>query len=300
MVDDLQNKPPSVLYIMGTARSGSTILEILLSYGVGVFGAGELTSLIQDGFCENKRCACGEGCHQCAVWGQVLQLIDMTADKYIEWAALQKKMDWHDGFIRQVFSMVSEPDKKSYRELNSSLLMAIQQVTGCKIVLDSSKYAGRALALARMVKMDIKVICLTRAPAGLMSSFQKPNKDEQQPKSPVAAMIYYCVTLALLRVSTLLLRGRVHQLSYESLLSAPDESLKQLEKWAGIDLSDARKHLRDNRSFDVGHIVTGNRLRKQGEVRFKAGLKDSEPRGLAAMLAVIVMNAWRKILGFDF
>ena len=39
---------------MGTARSGTTILEILLSYGRNTFGAGEITALIQDGFIENK------------------------------------------------------------------------------------------------------------------------------------------------------------------------------------------------------------------------------------------------------
>jgi len=298
VVVDFQNKPASVLYIMGTARSGSTILEILLAHGAGVFGAGELTSLIQDGFCENKPCSCGKDCHQCEVWGKVLQILNMTLDEHVEWVALQKKIDWHDGFIRQVFSMVSEQDKKLYRNINSRLLIAIQQVTGCQIVLDSSKYAGRALALARLAKIDIKVICLTRSPAGLMSSFQKPNKDEQQPKSTVAAIIYYCVTLALLRVAILLLRGRVHPLSYESLLSAPDESLSQLEKWAGINLTDARKRLQANQSFAVGHIVTGNRLRKQGEVYFKSGLDDRTPGGFGAMLAVVVMNTWRKVLGF--
>jgi len=298
MVVDLQNKPPSVLYFMGTARSGSTILEILLANGVGVFGAGELTSLIQDGFCENKPCACGEDCHQCAVWGKVLQSLDMTGDEYVEWAALQKKMDWHDGFIRQIFSVVSERDKKSYRDFNMRLLMAIQQVTGCKVILDSSKYAGRALALARILNMNLKVICLTRSPAGLMSSFQKPNMDEQQPKSTVAAMIYYVVTLALLRVATVLLRGRVHQLSYEAMLSAPDESLKQLEKWAGVDLTDSRKRLQANQGFSVGHIVTGNRLRKQGQVYFKSGLDERKISGIGATLAVVVMNAWRNALRF--
>ena len=68
-------------------------------------------------------------------------------------------------------------------------------MTGAPVILDSSEYAGRALALSKIVQADVMVICLTRSPAGLMASFQKLNKDEQRPKGPFAAMLYYLVTL---------------------------------------------------------------------------------------------------------
>ena len=90
---------PKVLYIMGTARSGSTILEILLSKGKGVFGAGELTSLIQDGFIENKQCSCGSSCADCDVWGRVSEILKLDKQELEEWAVLQKKWTGTMGFL---------------------------------------------------------------------------------------------------------------------------------------------------------------------------------------------------------
>jgi len=289
---------PKVLYIMGTARSGSTILEILLSKGKGVFGAGELTSLIQDGFIENKQCSCGSSCADCDVWGRVSEILKLDKQELEEWAALQKKMDWHDGFLRQLFSMVSRKDTLSYRELNTRLLMVIKEVTGCNIILDSSKYAGRAIALARIVDADVRVICLTRSPAGLMASFQKPNKEEQRPKRPAAALLYYLVTLASLRIASALSGRRVYRLSYEALLANPNRVLREIEAWSGVDLSDVRGQLNKEKPFPVGHLVTGNRLRKQGEVRFEPRMNNAAPAGLKAKAAVVVMNGWRWMLGF--
>ena len=203
---------PKVIYIMGTARSGSTILEILLSKGKGVFGAGELTSLIQDGFIENKPCSCDSSCADCNIWGKVSEHLQIDKQELEEWAVLQKEIDWHDGFLKQLFCMIPRKDMLRYRELNTRMLMAIQTVTGCHLVLDSSKYAGRALALSKVWKSNLKVICLTRSPAGLMASFQKPNKDEQCPKGTIATMIYYCVMLTLLRVVSVSLRDKVFYL----------------------------------------------------------------------------------------
>jgi hypothetical protein len=72
----------------------------------------------------------------------VEQGLEMNKDKFQAWTSLQQKNDWYDGFGRQLFSLVSDRDKRRYRELNLRLLAAIQQVTGCQVVLDSSKYVG--------------------------------------------------------------------------------------------------------------------------------------------------------------
>lgn len=288
---------PKVVYIMGTARSGSTILEIMLSHGRGVFGAGEITSLIEDGFIENKPCSCGRACHDCEVWGRVLEKLDMNRAELEAWASLQHKVDWHDGLLRQLIGSLSQKDKARYKELNRRLLRAIAEVTGAATIVDSSKYAGRALALARIVEADVKVICLTRSPAGLMASFQKPNKEEQRPKGVLATTVYYMTVATLLRLATMILgRDKVLQVSYESFLEESQATLRTIELWAGIELSDIINKLEMREEFSVGHLVTGNRLRKKGAIRFNPRLSDSYRETFITRMAILVMHGWRRML----
>lgn len=289
---------PKVLYIMGTARSGSTILEILLSQGKNVFAAGELTVLVQAGFVEDKICSCGNACSSCKIWGRVLAELKMDSGARREWADLQKKVDWHDGFLRQLFHLLPKRDIQYYRKRNLDLLDAIRRVTGHSIVLDSSKYAGRALALSGILQSDLKVICLTRSPAGIMASFQKPNKDEQKPKSTLAALAYYCATLTFLRVASILLGDKVLHLRYEDLLSNPVVAIQAIEHRSGVDFSTTLKMFERNEKFPVGHLVTGNRLRKRGNIRFDPHARNAVLKGYGAKMALVVMNVWRRVLCF--
>lgn len=289
---------PRVIYIMGTARSGSTILEILLGTGEGVFGAGELTSLVEDGFVKDAKCSCNEPTSKCLIWSRVRGELSQDNNQMQQLSKLQKKVDWHDGFLRQLFGRLKRNDMAKYAEQNRRLLAAIRKVTNCRVVLDSSKYAGRALALKRIVKTDISVICLTRSPAGLMSSFQKQNIDEQTPKSAMNTLVYYVVTLASLRFACRLLGDRVTEIRYEDFVSDPINVLERIESSCEIDLSETKSRIKQKRAFDVGHIVTGNRLRKSGEVFLQT--KSTMPRvlGISRIILLPFMQVWKWGLGF--
>ena len=110
MTDSIQTLP-KVIYIMGTARSGTTVLEILLSHGENAFGAGEITSLIHDGFIENKMCSCENDFSNCTVWSNVSKTLSLSNEQLTQWELLQKKLDWHDGFLRQVFGMINNDER---------------------------------------------------------------------------------------------------------------------------------------------------------------------------------------------
>lgn len=164
---------PDILYILGTGRSGSTILGILLAVGEEAFGAGELTFLPKNGFVDDAACSCGCSVSRCQVWSQVKKRLDLSDKKYNKWCELQKEVDWHTGFLKQLLHRVTMVDFYTYKEVNCKLFKFISEITGCRVVVDTSKYSGRALALHRILPGKVKVICLTRSPTGLMNSFQK-------------------------------------------------------------------------------------------------------------------------------
>lgn len=295
-----QDKPPiRLLYIMGTARSGSTILEILLAQTKDAFGAGELSYLVQDGLIAHKDCSCGTSFQKCPVWGRIQEVLGIPKTLYEDWEKLQRSVDWHPGFFRQCFGLLGSKERERYTKYNLALLQAIREVTEAAIIVDSSKYAGRALALGRMEGIDLWVLCLTRDPEGLMASFQKPNEDEQLPKRPLAVLFYYMVTLFSLRMASFLLdKQQIYLLRYEDLVADPRIVLKSIGRWAKIDLSKAEFHLKEQSAFSVGHLITANRLRKQGAIRFDPIMNRKRSKEFSARLIVFLMKIWRWLLRF--
>ena len=149
-----------------------------------------------------------------------------------------------------------------------------------------------------MPDIDVKFICLTRKPPGLLSSFQKNNKQEQKPKSTFSTLVYYCYTILTLRIAGLLLGRKICFVQYEYLLESPVKCIEKIGQFIDIDLSVAIKMLEDNKEFDVGHIVTGNRLRKNKRIRFNSEKGYLYEFSLSQKLAMSLMNIWKWMMRF--
>ena len=286
---------PRLIYIMGTARSGSTILEIMLAAGPGVFGAGEISHIFQDGFLADNPCACGRPATRCAVWGGLLARLGWSAGRIAEEAANLRAVEAHGAFPRLLLHLTPRPVWRRYADSQRNLIEGLAHITGAQTVVDSSKYAGRALALGRIFPADLSVVGLTRSPEGLLAAFQKPNPDEQKPKSILGAALYYLYVTTAVRITASLLGRRAMLLRYEDLAADPAGTLLSLERWSGMDLSAARGKIERGESFPVGHIVTGNRLRKEGAVRMDPASEPPRAQG-AAWIAAKAMNAYRVLL----
>src|SRR5215469_4434902 len=66
----------AVLYVTGWCRSGSTVLGNVLAEVPGIFHAGELRFLWQNGVLgtgSNRRCGCGAELLDCPLWSRVLE-----------------------------------------------------------------------------------------------------------------------------------------------------------------------------------------------------------------------------------
>lgn len=61
-----------VLYIGGTGRSGSTILDQILGQLDGFFAVGELSQIWERGLVSRRKCGCGMPVPECPVWSPIL------------------------------------------------------------------------------------------------------------------------------------------------------------------------------------------------------------------------------------
>src|SRR5688572_6949688 len=62
-----------VLYIAGTARCGSTLLDRVLGESSGFLSAGELNFVWERGILNNEPCSCHTPVPQCAFWTKVFR-----------------------------------------------------------------------------------------------------------------------------------------------------------------------------------------------------------------------------------
>lgn len=292
---------PDILYIMGTGRSGTTILEILLANNPGITGVGELKHIFRDGFLRDLPCACGRSGRQCELWSAVLQSTGWNRSDWREIGQAIEKFESHRRFPLVWAGVGTASAKRRYRQASVALFDAIGAAQHSQVIVDSSKYAGRALMLARLLPGRVKVLCITRSASGMLQAFAKQQDDEQRPKGSLAAAAYYLYVLLCMRSVRARLRGKCFTIRFEDLKRDPAATLDAIEAWSGYCLATARARVAAGDWFDVGHIVTGNRVRRQGRVRFEPAPAKPDTRETGTreqpMLARL-LEAYRRLLGF--
>ncbi|MEY8197657.1 MAG: hypothetical protein RPS47_00265 [Colwellia sp.] len=261
---------PALIYIMGGARSGSTILEILLSNNPDIFGAGEMTHLIEDVCLANKICSCGSSCSECDVWSGVFYQKSKIVNNALYLSENSKKYDRHKGLIRRYgFGQINK-SLQAHNQFSWEVVDTINAQENTRTVVDSSKYASRAMNLFDCRKNGIAVICLTRSAAGMIDSFSKKNKGEQAPKSFLSAAMYIFSVNLSFWLARRKFGDRCLLIKFETLMQDPESVLAKISAWSKISVENSRNILKANGSFDVGHIVTGNRLRSESNIKFNA------------------------------
>jgi hypothetical protein len=175
-----------VLYIAGSGRSGSTILDRILGQLDGFFSAGELCNLWDRGLLDHRKCGCGVPVDQCPTWTGILatgfgrQLDQADATRVI---ALRR--GWVR--VRHIPKVLAThwrrpADGDELLEVLGRLYGAVQAHTGCRVIVDSSKAPLYAELLARIPSIDLYVVHLVRDPRATAYSWlrrkQLPDFDD--------------------------------------------------------------------------------------------------------------------------
>jgi hypothetical protein len=178
-------------------------------------------------------------------------------------------------------------------------------VSGRSIIVDSSKSPVRALALARVLGPDLRLLHLVRDPRGVAWSYLKPyTRDDAAgvqhtiPSRPVwRTSLRWSEVNAVSEVAARRFAPeRRARIRYEDLLADPADVLHVAGRVLGVDLDELAKRLESGEEFTSAHQVAGNRLRMQGAVRlrpdteWRAGLG---PRDRAAVRAIAGPLMWR-------
>ena len=268
----MPSQPVRIAYIAGYGRSGSTILDIALGQHAALVGAGEITSLTQHVWRNNEYCACGKAIRDCSFWSSVLREWSNGQHSGLmeEYCALQQKFEGLSMVTKLLSGIGLGKQFSLYTRHTKRLFGAMHSCSGRQMIVDSSKLPGRAMALAQIPGIDMRVIHLVRDGRGvawsLLKGYERDTtsglQKEIKPKSVFrTALRWSMVNLAVEYLSRKLGPERVIRVRYEDFASEPVAVMEKIGAFLELDLSRVGTSLQNGEAMGPGHQVVGNRLR---------------------------------------
>lgn len=284
---------PRVLLLAGSGRSGSTLLERALGGVPGVCALGETVHLWERGVRDHELCGCGEPFPGCPFWARVGEVA------FGGWDSLDvaEVVDLRHAVVRSrhLPALLLAAPGTGWRlrrdrlgRLLAALFRAIQQVSGARLLVDSSKlpaYAG----LLRHAGVDLRCAHVVRDPRGVAYSLGKTvvrpevvdGSAVMHQEGPVGAALWWSAYEVLF--AAVGARGTpLTSVRYEDLVADPEAAVRRLLAFAGLSAGPGDlEHLRPGEiDLAPGHLVAGNPMRfRTGhlELRLDEDWRDAMP-----------------------
>lgn len=244
---------------MGAGRSGSTILTTLLGGSSLTFSTADLMQ-IYDYLSNNKTCGNGEKILESPFWQEVLK--KLPAEVYQNAHDIEKRnyrIEHHRALLSNLIGLYDKPTVAQYLNEQTQLIEAISLASGKNVIIDSSKYANRALLLNKLNKdIDVKYIYNIRDVRGVVNSF---SKNVQSPRRPLSAIFYYfMINLISQLVYWLLPKKNKLKVRYEDLMLDYEGTLARISTLINAPLDDVVGKINNDEEFEVGPVIEGNRM----------------------------------------
>jgi len=294
IVDQLTShrRSPTVLLISGSGRSGSTLFERALGDVPGVTALGETVHLWERGLRDDELCGCGEPFSHCPFWSEV------GKRAFGGWETLDA-----DEMVRLRFEVVrtrylgrltvASPDvgyrldRDRLARLTGALYRTAAEVTGARLVVDSSKMPAYA-ALIHRADVDLRCAYVVRDPRGVAHSWAKTvarpegvdgSSDMPRYGAATSSLWWSAFDVAFRYLKAVGIPTTT--VRYEDFVRDPRGSVDATLRFAGVSVgADDLAHLTEKRvELRPTHLVAGNPM------RFTSGPID-----------VVMDEAWRRDL----
>jgi hypothetical protein len=277
------NRIPTVIYVMGAGRSGSTILGVALGNCENVFFAGELEAWLRRSGVPNF-----SGAERTQFWDSVRQNVhgdDLFGDKV--WRNLEYSLtlfrlgNWRER--RRLRPRYSQASERLYRAIASSACATH--------IVDTSHYPLRAHELRRLSGIDLYLIYLVRDPLSVVASFKRRDITNVS-KSLLATNAYLCLT-HLLSIFVFL-RHRTDRrllLPYEDFIANPRAAMRNILHWVGVAAPPP-----DLASLKTGIPFQGNRLLNSEVIALDGGVASRFPNSCGSYITRLLQLPWTVVL----
>lgn len=300
-----------VLYIGGTGRSGSTILDNILGQIPGFFSVGELRYLWERGMVDNRLCGCGRPFRECPLWRSVLREAFGGADRIDPRVMIRLQQSRVRS--RHVPRMLATrahgaplpPD--GYEAALERLYHALQRETGARVIVDSSKLPSYGRVLQDIPSLELHVVQLVRDPRATAYSWMRTRELRDygdlrfmQRQPPLKSSGLWGMWNAVAEMFWRPLRGRYLRVRYEDFVADPQGTVRRVLALVGEQ--EAKLPFTGPTTVRLGptHSVAGNPSRfANGEVELRVDaewVREMGPKDRTLVTAV----TWPLLLRYGY
>ncbi len=295
--------PVDVVYVGGRGRSGSTLLDRMLSAVPGFAGVGEVRFIWLWGVKANLACGCGAAFLECPFWARV------GDEAYGGWhkidpgemISLQRsvaRIRYLPFLLVPGLSRSFDARLARHAEVVVPLYRAIRSVSGASVVVDSSKDALYAYVLARVPGLRMRVVHLVRDSRAVVYSwtkaFKRPDVGARVMPMPRDSVAGATVRWALFNVLFDLIPTtgvRRVLVRYESLVEQPSRELGEAVRLVGVRPGEGELSFLEDGAARLGvhHTIAGNPRRlERGKVPLRVDdeWKEKLPRRVRWLVSV--------------
>jgi hypothetical protein len=257
-----------IIYIIGTARSGTTLLDIILGNNPGFFSAGELNRFPRrDGFCPGLAVD-----HPTSLFWQKFREKLLNENPGLDLGKMRfitGRFEHHSGLFRIPFVFRGKSFNQ-YRDYISAFFNTLEKQVDDQVIIDSSKYPLRARHLSSILPNEIIYIHIKRNAGSVIKSFAKKGI-EQPHKNWIRAGLYLSAVTALIHQakSALSASHRVITINYENLVEHPGPTLDYLSAELNMSLDPVKEMIINGLPLTPGYLFDGNRIRLKEEIKLE-------------------------------
>lgn len=263
-----------IIYVLGAAYSGSTLMGLALDKHEQIINLGEVTNLEYD-YSEQTRCTCKEKVKDCSFWNKVKQSIAENCDPEVAFDLSERgdreHLDRRGGWKKfqlllgkRLLSTYTAEYLQQYREKNEGFFCSVDKAfPDAEYLVDLSKSAERLDVLLDSDRLDIWCIYLRRDPLKVYASTLKRPKRTRRflgPKSIREALWLRARTRDMEKTFSTVPTHRRIEVDFVEFTADPDSVLNSV--FEQLDLSPLPGNF-DAKGFTIQpahqHIYVGNR-----------------------------------------
>jgi hypothetical protein len=302
---------PTIIYIAGYGRSGSTLLERVLAANARVEGLGEVEHLTRARELHAASCGCGRSLAECELWGPVIDALAGEFD-FGRVRGIQDAADaWEPGRLGAVTGRGrsgnpcargaresaedGDPgdagaagDYRLYDRFNERLFTELAaRLDSPAYLIDSSKTARlnalRPLSIVR-AGFGVRLVHMVRDGRGCMWSYVSKGSnrlleegrdgDAARPRfAGLRSALSWRLANRAAETFAAAYPDSYLRLRYEDFTAEPGAELERLGAFLRLDLSGQIADLEAGRPFPRVHQVAGNRMRSAETIRLAPDLE---------------------------
>jgi hypothetical protein len=266
-----------LVYILGSGRCGSTLLDVVLGAHPEIRSTGELEHLPDPAWSEGCTCSCGLSTLECGFWSGVRRRYEASAA-----AEPLRAGKARYGRVRHLGKLVTYRAHAPghFREhvgAMRALADAIAAESGKPIVVDSSKNPGRGVVWSHAAGEGLEVyfLHLVRDGRGYVYSTATAKDSAPSPwysSTPRASLQWMATNLAC--SAPLIGPGaRYLRVRYEDVVAEPVPALQRIGRFLGVELGGVAARVAGREGFAPEHLVGGNRLRMHSQIVVRPDFK---------------------------